>query len=891
MIGRTLEHYQIESKLGEGGMGVVYKARDARLGRAVAVKVLPAEKLADPSAKQRFVREARAASALNHPGIITIHDIRTEGEVDYIVMEWIDGRTLAELIPPEGMRAEQALRYGVQIADALAAAHGAGILHRDLKPSNVMVTQEGRVKILDFGLAKLVDIASLSSAATTLATLTDERMLVGTAAYMSPEQAEGRKLDARTDIFSFGAVLYEMASGQRPFTGDSSLSVLGRILNDDPKPPSEINAAIPNELERIILRCLRKDPARRYQSMADLKVALEDVEAETISGRAVRAGLSPLRRRWVFAALAPLLLAAGYAAWSVSRPAEPAEPLRADALTTFPGEEHYPSVSPDGNHVVFTWTGPRQDNVDLYVQQIGAGSPLRLTTDPRSDHNPVWSPDGRWIAFLRSDPAMPLARSDREVRLIAPLGGQERKLADVRVQEITVHTAYLAWCPDSTCLIVSDTMGDEKPDALFTIALETGDKRALTTPEAPVVADTNPAVSPDGGSLLFLRRTSWSSGELRVLRLGRDMTPSGEARAVSVPGLKPDNATWLPNSKEILFSTASGAGGSGLWRVAAAGDRPPARLPFVGEDGMMPAFSRPQPGGPARLVYVRSFTDENIWRLDTPGSGAAASSPSVVAIASTKADMHPQISPDGRRVAFTSTRSGAWEIWLSDLDGGNAVQLSSLKAPTGTGVPHWSPDGKMIVFASDAEGQFDIFIVPSTGGKPRNITSHPAMEHVPNFSRDGRWIYFSSTRSGQYQIWKVPVSGGAPLQVTHDGGWLAEEAPDGAALYFTATPAIGAHVVLWRMPTAGGPPVKVLDGVLNGAFRVVERGMYYINLESARTTLQFRDAATGRSVPIARDLGNAIDVGGLAVSADARVILFVRRDASVDDLMLVENVR
>jgi Tol biopolymer transport system component len=289
-------------------------------------------------------------------------------------------------------------------------------------------------------------------------------------------------------------------------------------------------------------------------------------------------------------------------------------------------------------------------------------------------------------------------------------------------------------------------------------------------------------------------------------------------------------------------------------------------------------------------VYVRSFTDENIWRIDTSGPGAPASAPPAIAIASTKSDIHPQLSPDGRRVAFTSTRSGAWEIWVSDLDGANAVQLSSLRAMA-TGVPHWSPDGRQIVFASDADGQFDIFISPSAGGKPRNITSHPAMEHVPSFSRDGKWIYFSSTRSGQYQVWKVPSTGGEPVQVTKDGGWVGEESADGAYLHFTATPAVGARVPLWRMPTAGGPAVKVVEGILNGAFSVVGQGIYYIDQPAAEATLQFFDFANRRSVTIARDLGDADEIGGLAASPDGRITFYARRDSAVDDLMLVENVR
>jgi Tol biopolymer transport system component/predicted Ser/Thr protein kinase len=892
MIGRSLEHYRIEAKLGEGGMGVVYKAHDPRLNRTVAIKVLPPERVADPDVKQRFVQEARAASALKHPRIVTIHDIRSDAGIDFIVMEYVEGTTLDQLIASTGLRPAQVQRFAAQIADALAKAHGSGILHRDLKPSNVMVTPDGRVKILDFGLAKLLEQSHAQSDATTMAAITKEWAVLGTPAYMSPEQADGRKLDARSDIFSLGALLYEMATGQRPFTGGSAPSILARILSEDPKPPSEIVPSISTDLEKAILRCLRKDPDRRYQTMADLKVALEDIDLESSSRpQARRSVVAPVAWRWAWAALLPIGLAAAYLGWRAWGPAEQLEELRAEALTTLPGRELYPSLSPDGSHVVFTWTGSQQNNTDIYQQQIGVGSPLRLTNDPRSDYNPVWSPDGRWIAFLRGDPSTPLARSVREVRLIPPLGGPERRLADVRVQEITVDPAYLAWCPDSTCVIVTDSGGEGKSDALFVISVETGDKRQLTTPPSAVLADTDPSVAPDGKSLSFLRRTTWASGALHVLPLRNDMTAAGEARHVPLPRLYPDNAAWLSNGEEILFSTAPAVGGGGLWRVRATGDGSPARLPFVGEDGMMPAFSRSQPGRPARLVYVRSATDENIWRVDTSGPGVAASSAAAVAIASTKADMHPQISPDGRRVAFTSTRSGFWEIWISDLDGANAVQISSLKAPTGTGVPHWSPDGRQIVFASDAEGQFEIFIVPSGGGKPRNITSHPAMEHVPTFSSDGKWIYFSSNRTGQHQVWKVAVSGGEPVQVTKDGGFVSQESADGAYLYFAATPAVGALVPLWRAPTTGGPAVKVLDAVLNGAFGVVDRGIYYIDRPATKSALRFFDFASRRSVTIAGDLGTPDEVGGFAASPDGRTILFVRSDSSVDDLMLVERLK
>src|SRR5512136_944555 len=296
MIGKTLDHYQITEKLGEGGMGVVDNARDTHLDRFVAIKVLPAEKVADADRKRRFVQEAKAASALNHPSIITIYDIDQADGVDYIAMEYIAGKTLDELIPRKGMRLSLALKYAVQIADALARAHGAGIIHRDLKPSNVMVDEHGLVKVLDFGLAKLTEASGPE--AETAATRTGEGTVLGTAAYMSPEQAEGKHIDPRSDIFSFGSLLYEMLTGQRAFQGDTPLSTIVSVLREEPKPISQLVEDLPQELERVIRRCLRKDPEHRFQTMADLKVALEELKEESESGKPASVPVAEKKRSW-----------------------------------------------------------------------------------------------------------------------------------------------------------------------------------------------------------------------------------------------------------------------------------------------------------------------------------------------------------------------------------------------------------------------------------------------------------------------------------------------------------------------------------------------------------------------------------------------------------------
>ncbi|HZI67479.1 MAG TPA: protein kinase [Thermoanaerobaculia bacterium] len=886
MIGRTLDHYRIESKLGEGGMGVVYKARDTHLNRLVAIKVLPPARMGDADRKERFVREARAASALNHPGIVTIHDIRSHEGVDFIVMEYLDGETLDVLIPAGGMPLARALKYAVQVADALARAHAAGILHRDIKPSNVMLTRDGRMKVLDFGLAKLIQPDQSPEAPTqTARPLTEQGVVVGTAAYMSPEQAEGRELDTRSDVFSFGALLYEMVTGRRPFVADSWLATLTKILNEDPRPPGQLVPAVPPDLEKAILRCLRKDPARRFQTMADLKVALEDLEAESASGQsgapAAARATSPWRR-WKWAALVPALAVAAFFAWRAGRAPTSAEPLRAVALTTFSGVERYPSLSPDGDEVAYSWNGPKQDNEDVYVQRIGSGSPLRLTTDPASESNPVWSPDDRWIAFLRGNAPGPMSRSRYQVTLVPPLGGPERRVADISVREVTWPVqAHLAWCPDASCLVVTDSPGEGKPDALFVVSVETGEKRQLTNPRPPAVSDTGPAISPDGRALVFRRTVSYAIGELWRLRLAKGMAAAGEPERRTMAAFNADWPAWLPGGREILLSARGG-----LWRLAVFGSDPPERLPFVGDDGLSPSISHPRPGKPSRLVYARSFIDDNIWRLDVPAPGAPATSPPAVAISSTRSEVHPKFSPDGRRIAFTSTRSGSWEIWVSDADGGNAVKLTSMDA-NATGGPNWSPDGSWIVFGSDQPGQFEIYAIPAAGGKPHRLTSHPAFDQAASFSRDGKWIYFASNRTGEFQIWKMPAAGGVAIQVTRDGGWVSNEAPDGAHLYYIDIPM--APKPLWRVSAAGGPPVKVVDGVFGWFFQATEQGIYYADQADGETRLRFHDFGTGRSTTVAGHLGQIGFAPG--VSPDGRTILYSQIDSTVDDLMLVENFR
>jgi len=424
------------------------------------------------------------------------------------------------------------------------------------------------------------------------------------------------------------------------------------------------------------------------------------------------------------------------------------------------------------------------------------------------------------------------------------------------------------------------------------ISLESREKRQLTRPQYPIAGDTDPAISPDGSWLVFRRNSAPFIGELFRLPLGRGVVALGEPSRLTLASLDANNPTWMPDSKEILFSAKGG-----LWRLAVSGASAPMRLPFVGENGLMPVVSRPQPGLPSRLVYVRSHADSNIWRVDTSTAGSTASSPPVVAISSTRVDGTPQFSPDGSRVAFTSNRSGDLEIWLADVDGSNAVQLTSMGAVPG--FPRWSPDGTLIAFHCNPEGQAEIYVIPATGGKPRNLTVHPGTDAFPSFSRDGRWIYVSSNRSGgDPVIWKIPSSGGDAVRVTNSMGNSATESFDGLDIYYNE--AWDRPSPVWHLSGSGGVAAKVLDGIVLGNFTVLERGIYYIDRPPRKAVtdptdaagearLRYFDFATRRSITVAANLG---EVGlGLTASPDGRTILYSRVDSSVDDLMIVDNFR
>jgi eukaryotic-like serine/threonine-protein kinase len=755
------------------------------------------------------------------------------------------------------------------------------------------------VKVLDFGLAKLTEPASGEDQATrTLKPTTEEGAIVGTVSYMSPEQAEGKRIDARSDTFSFGALLYEMVTGRRAFQADSQIATLSAILRDEPKPAGQIVEGLPRELERIIARCLRKDPGRRFQGMPDLKLALEELKEESDSGTlgAVPAPQRHHRRRlaWIIAPLAVVGVVGTL--WFVRSTVKGPEPtLTAIPLTTYPGFQGGPDFSPDGNQVVFSWNGEKRDNQDLYVKLINTRPPLRLTTDPADDHSPRWSPDGRFIAFLRD-----LSQDKSALLLIPALGGPERKVAEISQVPLSpaLPGPYLAWSPDGNWLVVSDRASPREPFGLFLLSIENGEKRRLTSPQAQLAGDSGPTFSPDGHTLAFSRTVDSFLSDLYLLPLSTGLTPTAEPRSLSFENRDAASPTWTGDGRDIVFSSMS-FGESSLWKIAASGSvgRPPEleRLTSLGVNVLGPTISRHG----HRLAYVHVFFHSAIWRIPTPvsqssgdgGSPRPANRASPV-ISSTRNDNGPQFSPDGKKIAFMSDRSGSPEIWVCDSDGSNALQLTSFGGPQVT-TPRWAPDGTRVAFDSNAAGEYDIWVVGANGGKAQRMTTHPANDGNPSCSRDGRWIYFDSARTGEQQVLKIPAEGGEAIQMTQGGGFAPLESPDGKFLYYVKSLM---NTTVWRMSLDGGQPSKILEGLSNYlSLTIVQSGLFFVPAREtgAGFTLQFLNFATNKIRPVANSEKPLYrgGLGGLLVSPDGRWILYTQFDQAGSELMLVENFR
>jgi Tol biopolymer transport system component/predicted Ser/Thr protein kinase len=840
-------------------MGEVWKARDTRVDRIVAIKI------SQQQFSERFEREARAIAALNHPNICSLYDVGP----DYLVMEYVDGSPIR---PVQGAR--KLLDLAVQIADGLAAAHDRGITHRDLKPENILVTgpasgDPGRVKMVDFGLAKL-DAAPKNADATQAVTVTQPGMVVGTVAYMSPEQARGLPLDFHSDQFSFGAILYELASGERPFSGDSAPQTMAAIIERDPEP---LPRTVPAPLRWIVERCLAKEPSARYESTRDLYRELNSLrghisEALASSGSVAAGGGRRAIRRWLWPAVAlagaMLTAAAGY--WWGVRGRSAAAPLAPVPLTSSGGMVLNPSFSPDGSEVVFAWDGPRGGNHNLYVKLIGSNDLLRLTSGAADEISPAWAPDGKRIAFVRS-----LGHGKRAVMLVSPLGGSERKLTEVSLDDFGPEGhAVLAWTPDGRFLAAADGSG------LDLISVDSAERQPLLREKPGVNGDADPAFSPGGDRLAYVRRLGPFSSRPFWIRLAAGYRPAGTPQEVHTPGMVAYAPLWDRHGQLVL---AAGAPfGMRLYRATLpAGSAVPVAGAMIG--GSM-ALHRES----GRLLYTSLQNIQNLYRMPLAGPGQAGHAPERLTSTS-GVDFFPSYAPDGASIAFASFRFAQFGVWT--IQTGNPLLSEIVDWGQGlVATGDWSSDGKSVLaFGTGPQGLYQIYRIAVDTRKVTRLINDAEHDVYPTFSRDGGSVYFTSTANpGPLQLYKMPVSGGHATLVVARMVVRARESADGRWLYF----AEWIPGRLYRMPLAGGDITQVIEGLTDPAGYVLGGpGVYYWAGNRSAPELRYMDLATRKVQLILQPPIPAAP--NLTMSPDGHWLCFPLIERNSQELMMIEN--
>jgi Tol biopolymer transport system component len=810
-----LNVYRIEAFIGAGGMGDVYRARDTHLGRDVALKVLPPELASDAERVRRFEQEARAIAALNHPNIVTLYSVEEAGGLRFLTMELVEGTPLSEQIPRAGLPLDRLLDIGVALTDGLATAHARGIVHRDLKPANVMVTREGRVKILDFGLAKLKPVAAVSDQTTTASPVTSDGQLLGTVAYMSPEQAEGRDVDHRSDIFSFGVMLYELATGHRPFKGDSTLSLLSAILRDAPALLTELKPEVPRELARVVRRCLAKDPERRCQSAKDVRNELEELRQEIASGGLQRpdsAADSRVRRwrslAWIGGGIGALAtIALVFLVWrgaidlSSRPPAVPVVESRVVISVPVPASVSGLSVSLDGTQIAFV--GGRQlwrfDLADRTVKPVaGVGA------DPRS---PFWSPDGKAIAYFQGQRLMripaegssPTKICDLEGPVSGGTWGAENTIVFGQQRRGLFRVSASGGVPVEITKLRpgSSVQGDYENAHMWPQFLPDGRRFTYTTSEAlnkVYIGSLDPRDRPrlvapaDGAQIDITSRSFAFSGFLLTAEEG-----TLRARPLSTEGTNPAGAA------EVLAQDISGDPG------VFAGS--PAVLAYVVTTPRRAQFSIVDRGGrelrtlgpPVLLDWVSAGTPN--WSLSRDGRTLAftlladdrSSSIQLLDLARDRPDrfasgrgrmLQPVWSPESDRIVFT--QDGIFE--------GAHLRVKGVGKESDSPIAAGSPGFKA---ASDWHGQNLLFTNFSTGvsnfwhvamdgtGTPELWFQSGSHQVEGQFSADGRWAAYASRETGVYEVYlrRFPSADGA-VRVSGAGGSRPLWRPDGKGLFY-----------------------------------------------------------------------------------------------------------
>ncbi len=852
--GTKLGPYEIVAPLGAGGMGEVYRARDTRLERTVAIKVLPAHLSSNPERRQRFEREAKTISSLNHPHICTLYDVGHQDGVDFLVMECVEGETLAKRLERGPLPLDQLLRYGIEIADALSKAHRQGVVHRDLKPGNAMLTKSG-VKLLDFGLAKATPPLTPASsppgrgrpagsgegetAATTASRpLTAEGTVMGTFQYMAPEQLEGKEADARTDIFALGTVLYEMATGRAAFQGKSTASLIAAILSSEPAPITTLQPMTPPALERVVKTCLAKDPDDRWQTAHDVELELKWI-AEAADAGLKPGATAPLHRRaspWALAGFILSAIIAGVAVWSL-KPSPP-RPVTRTVITLPPGErlaggpdQLAVAVSPDGSHVAYV--ASRSGSVQqLYLRAMDS---LEARPIPGTEGavNPFFSPDGQWLGFLAGG----------KLKKVSVSGGAALTLGDA------AQSRGASWGSQGIIAFAPMSVG-----VLRQVSEAGGAPQPLTRLEKGEVSHRWPEFLPGGKAVLFAAATTtanWSNARIAVQKVEtgerRDLiqagthphyAPSGHlvyaqgGNLMAVPfdprRLEVTGAA-VPVLEGVLQSTFNGAAqysfsatGS-LVYVPGGLQSAQRRLVWVNRNGAEQPLAAParayrqlqlSPDGrrvavtideQETQVWLYDLSRETLTRLTFEGN----------------ANANPAWTPDGKRIAYQSNREGPPNLFWQLADGSGGLERLTtseyLHAPES-----WSPDGQLLAFLEiNPTTGYDIWVLrlsdPSAplgaGRKAQLFLRTPFNESAPRFSPDGRWLAYISDESGRWEIYVQPYPGpGGKWLISTEGGTEPVWNPNGRELFYRSGDRMMTVEIKTQPGFSAGKPKVLFEG-------------------------------------------------------------------------------
>jgi serine/threonine-protein kinase len=770
--GTRLGSYEIRSPLGVGGMGEVYRARDSKLGRDVALKVLPEIFARDSERLGRFAREAQVLASLNHPNIAAIYGFEDSANTHALVMELVEGPTLADQIRNSPMPPAEALQIARQICDALEYAHDRGIVHRDLKPANVKITPDGTVKLLDFGLAKVFELQAASpmdiATSPTLTNMaTQAGVLLGTPAYMSPEQAKGRPVDRRADIWAFGCVLFEMLTGKMAFTGEGVTDTIAEIIKTDPD-WNLLPATTPKPIRNFIQRCLKKEPKQRLQAIGEARITIEEVLAgkdgsDNVASETAQSQATPAKSRlvlvgWIAGFLIGVALTATLA-WWLTRPASAPAAMHFSTVTGFAGVQDQPALSPDGRSVAFI--ANRDGHYNVYVGLIRGGELVQITHDSSMKSRPNWSPDGSTLAYAQLNDL-----GTMDIWETAALGGSPRR--------VILNANDPAWTPDGRSLVYQNLADN----TVWTSGISGENPHLLVRPDAGVAA-TEPRVSPDGRMVALALSVGGPYGELGVADIS-----TGKLHVLTNDNALALSPAWSADSRFMYFSSSRG-GTLNIWKIGADGSGLRQITAGEGDDAELDVSSDGK-----RLVFATLRMNIGLSQLDLQAK-PGESSTKLLTTDPARNEFGPAYSPDGKRLAFFANFKGVENesIGMADADGSHAVQL--VRDSRVNIFPRWSPDGSHLTYSSRSPqgNESEYRIVAITGGAPQIMMPKalvPGIISMADVRHDGRLLYQRST--GEVQAFdpqdsKVTTLGKLPMLA----GGILRASPDGNSVVYVTS--------------------------------------------------------------------------------------------------------